>query len=251
MGLLGDYSGQAPSYDTTRAASPGVVRRLAGALGAAAGRRLLDVGGGTGNYALALAKLGFAPLVLDRSPEMLAQAAAKGLETVQANAERLPFADASFDAVMLVSMLHHAGDQLAVLDESRRVLAPHGVMALLAFTREDSDELWLLDYFPSARSWMAATHRPLRELLDHLPGASWERFELDDLTDSSLAALAAHPSELLDPARRRQTSFFERLARDDPVGLGAGLERIAEALSRDRAPARGGTATLLRWTKPA
>lgn len=87
------------------------------ALAGAPGRRLADAGGGTGNYAAALAAEGWAPVVVDCSLAMLAQAASKGLEAVEADAERLLFADGTFDAVMLVSMLHHVEDPFRALAE--------------------------------------------------------------------------------------------------------------------------------------
>ena len=62
-GILRDYSRQAETYDATRAASPSVLAPLREALAGAPGRVLVDVGGGTGNYAAALAKDGWEPLV--------------------------------------------------------------------------------------------------------------------------------------------------------------------------------------------
>ena len=105
--MLPDYSRQARSYDSTRAASPSVLGPLRAALAGAPGRRLVDIGGGTGNYAQALAGDGWEVVVVDRQPEMLAQAQAKGLECLLADARALPFADGSVDAAMLVSVLHH------------------------------------------------------------------------------------------------------------------------------------------------
>jgi ubiquinone/menaquinone biosynthesis C-methylase UbiE len=124
MGLLADYSRQALAYDSTRAASPSVLEPLRLALAGAPGRELLDVGGGTGNYALALVEEEWKPVVADRSAQMLAHAAAKGLDTVRADATELPFADESFDAAMLVSMLHHVDAPERALAEARRVLRP-------------------------------------------------------------------------------------------------------------------------------
>jgi len=99
QGLLRDYSRQARNYDRTRAASPSIVEALRAAIESAPGRRLADIGGGTGNYAAALTELGWDVLVVDRSPEMLGQADAKGLQTLLASAERLPLDDGQF-AVM-------------------------------------------------------------------------------------------------------------------------------------------------------
>ena len=167
MSLLRDYSRQAETYDTTRAASPSVLGPLREALAGAPGRRLADIGGGTGNYARALRDEGWEPVVIDREPAMLAQAAAKGLETLAGDAQALPLPDASVDAAMLVSMLHHVEDPAAALAEARRILRPGGRLALMVFTREDLEDLWLSDYFPSTRAWITASHPPLRELLAH------------------------------------------------------------------------------------
>jgi ubiquinone/menaquinone biosynthesis C-methylase UbiE len=87
-GLLRDYSRQAETYDATRAASPSVLVPLREALAGAPGPRLVDIGGGTGNYARALAGEGWDPLVVDRSTAMLARAAAKGLATLEGERRR-------------------------------------------------------------------------------------------------------------------------------------------------------------------
>jgi ubiquinone/menaquinone biosynthesis C-methylase UbiE len=88
VSLLRDYSNQARTYDDTRGASPSVLGPLREALQGAPGRRLVDLGGGTGNYALALQREGWDVLVVDREPAMLARAKAKGLETLEGQASR-------------------------------------------------------------------------------------------------------------------------------------------------------------------
>jgi SAM-dependent methyltransferase len=246
-GLLPDYGNQARSYDSTRSASPSVLGPLREALGGAPGRRLLDVGGGTGNYALALRDEGWDVVVSDRSPEMLARAAAKGLEAVAADAQALPFADASFDALICVSMLHHVDDRPRALAEQRRVLRPGGRGALMLYTREDIEHAWYHDYFPSTRAWMDASHPRLADLMDLLPGARRIELVFRDLQDASLAALSAFPDKVLDPAWRAQTSYFERLARDHPDELAAGLERLRADVESGNPPRGQGTATVLAW----
>lgn len=224
---------------------------LDNALAGVPGRRLADIGGGTGNYALALERDGWEPVVIDRSPEMLAVAARKGLTTVAAAAESLPLEDESFDAAMLVSMLHHVADPAAVLGEARRILRPGGHMAVMVFTQEDIHDLWFLDYFPSTRAWMHTSHQPVSELLALLPGARRRQIVLDDLTDGSLAALAGHPEKVLELQWRAQTSYFERLQRDDPAELDAGLRQLASDVAAGRAPRRPGRASILAWMRAA
>jgi ubiquinone/menaquinone biosynthesis C-methylase UbiE len=251
VSLLRDYSRQAQTYDETRSASPSVLAPLREALAGAPGRRLADIGGGTGNYARALRDEGWQPVVVDRQPEMLERAAAKGLETIQADAQRVPLPDESVDAAMLVSMLHHVEDPPAAVAEAQRILRPGGRLALMVFTREDLEDLWLTDYFPSTRAWMEESHPRLGELLQLVPGARRIEVVFRDLDDASLAALAAYPERLVDPAWHRQTSYFERLDRDHPDELGAGLARLRDEIAAGTAPRRPGLATVLAWGKPA
>ena len=250
VSLLPDYSRQAERYDQTRSASPSVLRELRKALNGAPGRRLADIGGGTGNYALALQNEGWRPVVIDRSPAMLARASAKGLETVEADAQRLPLGDGTFDAAMMISMLHHVEDRGAALSEARRILRPGGRLMLMGFTGEDAATLWILDYFPISRPWMEATHPPRAAFLSELPGSEVVAFQFEDMEDASLAALSADPGRVLAAARRGQTSFFERMQRDHPIELEAGLARLREDIAAGRVPRRAGTASVLTWTKP-
>jgi ubiquinone/menaquinone biosynthesis C-methylase UbiE len=205
VSLLPDYSRQAERYDETRAASPSAMRVLREALEGAPGRRLADIGGGTGNYAVAFRDEGWKPVVVDRSADMLTRAAAKGLPTVMADAQHVPFEDESFDAVTMISMLHHVQDRGAALSEASRILKTGGRLALKGNTGEDAATLWVLDYFPSSRAWMAATHPPRAAMLEELPGARLLTLEFEDMEDASLAALSADPERLLEAAQRGAT----------------------------------------------
>jgi SAM-dependent methyltransferase len=227
-----------------------VLAALRRALAGAPGSRLLDIGGGTGNYALALQGEGWDPVVVDRAPEMLSQAADKGLSTVVGEAERLPFSADSFDAAMLVSMLHHVDRPAIALAEARRVLRAEGRLAVMMFTREDIADIWCLDYFPSSRVWMEESHPPLAEIVAELPGARRLPVLYDDIRDGSLAALQGYPQLLLEERWRQQTSYFERMQRDHPDELQSGLERLAADLSLGRSPARPGRASVIAWSKP-
>jgi SAM-dependent methyltransferase len=249
VGLLPDYVNQAESYDRTRGASPSVLAPLRRALCGVPGRRLADIGGGTGNYAVALKAEGWDPLVIDASEKMLSRAQAKGLRTLACDAQALCLDDESFDAVMLISMLHHVDDAVAALGEARRVLCPGGRLAVMIYTREDIADLWLLDYFPATQAWMIETHQPLAEITALLPGATRFEIQFDDLEDASLAALASHPHLILDPQWRRQTSYFERLARDHPDQLQSGLERLRSDIEAEREPRRPGRASMIAWSK--
>lgn len=103
--------------------------------------RVLDVGGGTGRAASALARdtrevAGRDVTVVDASAGMLAEARANGLPAVRGDAARLPFRDDSVDAVVVVDALHHFPDRDGALAEARRVLRPGGVLVVRDFDPE-------------------------------------------------------------------------------------------------------------------
>jgi ubiquinone/menaquinone biosynthesis C-methylase UbiE len=144
-------------------------------------------------------------------------------------------------------MLHHVDDQPRALAEQRRVLRPGGRGALMAFAREDIADAWYMDYFPSTRAWMDASHPPLAELVAPLPGARRIEVVLREL-DGSLASLTSFPEKVLDEGWRRQTSYFERLERDHPDELATGLARLRADIASGNPPRGLGRATVLAWT---
>ena len=100
---------------------------------AAPGGRALDLGCGGGHVAYRLAAHAREVVAYDLTPAMLAAVAAAAAErglanlvTQQGAAERMPFADASFDLVASRFSAHHWRDLDAGLREARRVLAAGG-----------------------------------------------------------------------------------------------------------------------------
>jgi ubiquinone/menaquinone biosynthesis C-methylase UbiE len=93
-------------------------------------RRLLDVGCGTGQLASRLRRELRSTRVVgcDFSRGMLGRAAARepGACWAQGDAARLPFADASHEALVSTEAFHWFPDKLAALAEFFRVLAPDG-----------------------------------------------------------------------------------------------------------------------------
>jgi len=91
---------------------------------------LLDAGGGTGRVAKALRPYVGSVIVADVSHGMLTQAHQKGLVTASAETEQLPFADGSFDRVLMVDALHHVVHQGDTVHELYRVLKPGGRLVI-------------------------------------------------------------------------------------------------------------------------
>jgi demethylmenaquinone methyltransferase / 2-methoxy-6-polyprenyl-1,4-benzoquinol methylase len=103
---------------------------------------VLDVATGTAAVAIELVRrTGCRVVGLDQSAEMLEtgrrRVAGAGLadriELIEGNADRLPFADASFDAVTFTYLLRYVEEPAATLRELARVVRPGGTIAMLEF----------------------------------------------------------------------------------------------------------------------
>jgi malonyl-CoA O-methyltransferase len=104
-------------------------------MGGVAGRSVLDLGCGTGRHTLWLVDRGASAVALDATPEMLAKARAKLAGRPVSWVEhdlttRLPFADASFDAVLMGLVVEHVASLDPVFSEIARVLRPGGRFVL-------------------------------------------------------------------------------------------------------------------------
>ncbi len=155
------YDQVAANYDRTRGWSPVVAARIGAVLvGALAGAappdrplRVIEPGAGTGRVLLPLAAAGAWVLGADLSAGMLSTLRAKAqdgaggagaVRAVRADAARLPFAAGTFDAAVLVHILHLVPDWQRVLAEVIRVVRPGGPIAL-----------GIDESAPSAADWIA------------------------------------------------------------------------------------------------
>ena len=117
-----------------------IPERRVGALGEVAGQRVLELGCGAAQWSLALVEDGARVIGLDLSERQLAHArrrvaeAGAGLPLVQAGAESLPFAAASFDLVFCDHGGMSFADPRRSVPEVARVLRPGGRLVFCAGT---------------------------------------------------------------------------------------------------------------------
>jgi demethylmenaquinone methyltransferase / 2-methoxy-6-polyprenyl-1,4-benzoquinol methylase len=99
--------------------------------------RILDVATGTGAVARELIRrTGCTVVGLDQSAEMLAEARRRlpaSVELVEGDADHLPFADGSFDALTFTYLMRYVDDAAGTLAELARVVRPGGTVAALEF----------------------------------------------------------------------------------------------------------------------
>ncbi len=136
MWALGDYPALAAELIS------GLGKTLVRASGVGPGERLLDVAAGSGNVSIPAAAAGASVVASDLTPELFdagrKAATAQGVEVdwQQADAEALPFPDASFDTVLSCVGVMFAPHHQASADELVRVCRPGGTIGLLNWTPE-------------------------------------------------------------------------------------------------------------------
>ena len=121
--------------------------------------RVIDVGCGAGNAAKAIKlerpDLEVHGVDVSAAAVAAAQRDAAGVSFRSAGAERLPYADGHFDAVLMFDVLEHIPDVESALHEVGRVLRPGGLFHV-ALPLEDQP--WTFYRFLTRRGWQAKVH---------------------------------------------------------------------------------------------
>ncbi|MSO95284.1 MAG: methyltransferase domain-containing protein [Thermoleophilia bacterium] len=211
-----DFDARARSYDTLRPTDASWWEAFAALveLGDLRGRRVLDVGCGTGRLAAALVdEAGAKVWGIDPSDEMVAVARATlpaGVGVRRGNAEQLPFRDGWFDRVTM-SLVLHLVDRPRALAEARRVVPADGRIAISTFHPQHFESYWLNPYFPSIRE-IDETRFPTPEAMRlELAQAGFVRYEERLLTTAGTISREA----ALDRIRGRHISTFDLLTTEE------------------------------------
>jgi SAM-dependent methyltransferase len=223
-----DFGPLAATYDTLRPADENWVE-VADLLvreGDLAGRRVLDIGCGTGRFASRLAELHAAKVWgIDPTPEMLEvarQRAPHGVGLRPGRAEELPFKDGWFERTTMW-LVAHLVDRPAAFSEARRVLATDGRFALATFDPAYFDDFWLNHLFPSLQALDRARFPTMDELGAELRGAGFAAVTFVPLHQAS----TVHRATALEKIRGRFISTLRMLGEDE---FRAGLERAEHEL---------------------
>jgi SAM-dependent methyltransferase len=222
-------------YDTTRRADPYIVSRLGHYLPARSDGRYLDIGCGSGNYTIALHKLGLTISGIDISETMLKRARSKStaIDGVRADASSLPFDCGSLNGITAVNAIHHFHSFNRVFAECFRVLKRGGRLTIFTSTFEQMKGYWLNEYFPEMMQ-VSMREMPARKQIEtslNLAGfhdVIWEPYSVqDDLQDFFLYVGKNKPEMYLSWEIRMGSSAFAHYG-DSPA-----VEKGCEALSQD------------------
>jgi SAM-dependent methyltransferase len=221
-----DFGARARVYDELRPADPAWWEAFDALveLGDLRGRRVVDVGSGTGRLAAALVERAHAKVWgVDASAEMVAVARESLPEAVgmrRAEAEALPFRDGWFDRVTM-SLVVHLVDRPRAFAEARRVVGDDGRVAISTFHPDHFGSYWLNPYFPSIRRIDEERFPTPAQLEEELGAAGFPR-----VTSRRLGAtLEISREDALARIRGRHISTFDLLTEDELAAGTAKAER--------------------------
>ncbi|MBI2993766.1 MAG: class I SAM-dependent methyltransferase [Gammaproteobacteria bacterium] len=239
-----NFDPHARIYDATRTFSPGsqkvIVDSIVRSVCATRGSRFLELGVGTGRFALPIVRRGYRLTGIDISENMLRNFRGKlrhsGLAArlLKADAGSLPFADGVFDVVMAMLVLHWMPDFRKTLSETRRVLRGDGCLVFYngrprsANINELNDEdgltevdiAWqrILNAYRGDRPAEVASETDILEAL-HQMGAKIETKEVGKWVRKIT------PRETIARLKTRSFSEDRDLPRDDFIRLVSQLEK--------------------------
>ncbi len=225
MPRVPDFRARAARYDELRPADAGwwevfeVLVREADLRG----RRVLEVGCGTGQLSAALAERAAARVwAVDPELAMVELARGRGVAAKAAPAESLPFRDGWFERAAM-RLVVHLIDHARALPELRRVLAGDGRAAIATFDPSHFDGFWLDRLFPSVEAIDRARFPEPPALEHELRDAGFAATRVVRLSQRhELSREAA-----LERIRGRHISTFDLL---DEEELREGTERASREL---------------------
>lgn len=215
--------------------------------------RIADIGSGPGAYATWLAGLGHQVELLDPVKLHVEQARAAGFDATVGDARALPWADAEFDAVLLLGPLYHLqdkADRLTALRETSRVLVDGGWLFAAAISRfaalldmlvrlDNVHEEGVLEVVTSAVEtgefrgadrglFTNAYFHRADELLAELGEAGFEGGRVFNIEGPGFL-VSNFADRWSDPARREAMLAAARLVEAEPSTIGASSHLLAVA----------------------
>ncbi|MFB6726836.1 class I SAM-dependent methyltransferase [Kribbella sp. NPDC056345] len=206
--------------------------------------RVADVGGGPGAHAGWLREQGHDVTLLDPVQSHVDQASAAGITAELGDARRLPWANETFDAVLMAGPLYHlpeAADRRVALREALRVLRPGGVLAAVAINRAAN----LIG--STLANTLLARHGIVQDILDSGHSADNERMahcyyhrEVELLNELILAGL--YPVKIhgltgpggwltvMIDAHFKSQPYSDKLAEHDPLDTALECSRLADQM---------------------
>jgi len=222
------YNNIGIGYNITRRADSYLLERMYSLLSPKKEEQYLDIGCGTGNYTIALSKMGVNFVGVDPSEIMLKEAKAKSdkIEWVNGVVEKIPFKDETFNGALGILTLHHWQNREKGFKELHRVLKSGSKLVFFTSSPQQMEGYWLNHYF--ARLIKASgKNMPSVEAIQEMGkqagfklGVVENYFVKPDLQDLFLHSGKHNPELYFNDDVRKGISTFAALANKEEVESG-------------------------------
>lgn len=228
-----DYNSLAPTYHQRYrdSAMDGFARTLVNLVERRSARTVLEVGCGTGRWIESLRTTGAWVFGVDASTGMLQQASRRlspdGL--LAANANRLPFADQSFDLICCVNAIHHFDNPKEFVLQTNRLLKPSGLLAIAGIDPRVNQHRYFYEYFDGAFDLDIRRYPSHGEIVDAMARVGFKEIELR-VVDKWRRDFQGE--EIFnDPFLEKRSNSLLALLTDEEYSRG--IARIREAISNN------------------
>lgn len=203
-----NYAGISKIYDSYRSYPDDLVKRIIELGRISRGKKVLDLGCGTGNIAWQIKNKIDANLVgVDVSLAMLKVARNKSLEVLCTNIDNqlLPFRDSSFDSIIGAYVIHQIKNLNFLLSECYHVLRNGELVLLTSSHKQIEDQHPIIkDFFPSYISIDKSRFPDIHKIADILVSSGFKDIKHEEVTVANIPI----DSEYLQKVKNKYVSTY-------------------------------------------
>ncbi|MBZ9685594.1 class I SAM-dependent methyltransferase [Clostridium estertheticum] len=225
-----NYNETCKIYDLVREEDMVTIRRIIEEGKINCNSTVLEIGCGTGNYAVTISKCTEAQVYgMDQSEGMLEKAEAKGskINFIKGDAGTLEgFEDNYFDVIYMVDVLHHIKDINTMLKNIYRILKKEGKIFIFTDSYENIKNRLTTKYFPETLEVELERYQSTEEIFEAMKDNGFHSIKADNL-DIGYEEEAGE--KLIKIAETQGYSMFNLISQE---AINRGIERLNEDLKK-------------------
>ena len=231
MGKI-NYNETCKIYDLVREEDMVTINRIIEEGKVRCNSKILEIGCGTGNYAVAIANITEAQVYgMDQSEGMLEKAMAKGsgVKFAKGNAVALErFEDNYFDVIYMVDVIHHIKDIKTMFNNIYRVLRTEGTVFIFTDSYENIKNRLTTKYFPETLEVELNRYQSTEEIFEAMKDNGFINIKADNL---DVVCDEEAGEKLVKIAEKQGYSMFNLISQE---AIDRGIERLKENLDKGK-----------------
>jgi len=222
-----NYNEISKIYDDVREQDLPIINNFINELEITKETTILDVGCGTGNYAMALEKITEAKMYgIEPSEGMLLRAKEKksGIIFKTGSAGEIPYEDRKFEFIYMTDVIHHVPDIVAMFKEFRRVLKEGGKICICTQSHRQIDLRYMSEFFPATAVADKSRYPDVDEIIEAAMKNGLSHLKTEVVCEGDGAELGAEYIELIEK------KGFSMLHLIDDAAYRSGLDAVKNAI---------------------